>query len=173
VRLAELAADLGRVASSARHATGSEAVAALLEESQYFIEWAAAGAPVEVAEELGLPGLVAWLVLLLLVILASWRVYRQGQRVGDRWLVGLGAGLLCSQVALVIHGLTDAVTWGTRPAVVVWAVWGVAMATGNQLIAKQAVLECSGQRDPASKTSRGLTRMHADQKGNPCSSAER
>jgi len=52
VRLVGLAAGLGRVASSARRATGAEAVAAMLEESQYFIEWTAAEAPVEVAAEL-------------------------------------------------------------------------------------------------------------------------
>ena len=63
VRLAGLAADLGRVASSARHATGGEAVAAMLEESQYFIEWTAAEAPLEVAEEL----------VNLQVMLALWR----------------------------------------------------------------------------------------------------
>ena len=62
-RLLGLAADLGRVASSTRHATGSEAVAALLEESQYFIEWTAAEAPVDVAEEL----------VNLQVMLALWR----------------------------------------------------------------------------------------------------
>lgn len=63
VRLAGLATDLSRVASSARRATGSEAVAAMLEESQYFIEWTAAEAPVEVAEEL----------VNLQVMLALWR----------------------------------------------------------------------------------------------------
>ncbi|PKO22500.1 MAG: hypothetical protein CVU38_09150 [Chloroflexi bacterium HGW-Chloroflexi-1] len=52
LRLAGLAADLGRVASSARHATGSAAAAAMLEESQYLIEWTAAAAPAELAEEL-------------------------------------------------------------------------------------------------------------------------
>ena len=52
VRLAGLAADLSRVASLARRETGGEAVAAMLEESQYFIEWTAAEAPVEVAGEL-------------------------------------------------------------------------------------------------------------------------
>ena len=52
VRLAGLAADLARVASSARHPTGAESVAAMLEESQYFIEWTAAAAEPEVAAEL-------------------------------------------------------------------------------------------------------------------------
>ena len=63
VRLVGLAADLGRVASSARHVSGGEAVAALLEESQCFIEWTAAEAPVEVAAEL----------VNLQVMLALWR----------------------------------------------------------------------------------------------------
>ncbi len=38
-RLGGLAADLARMASSARHAAGSGSVALMLEESQYFIEW--------------------------------------------------------------------------------------------------------------------------------------
>jgi len=41
VRLAGLAADLAWIASSARHETGGEAVALMLEESRYFIEWTA------------------------------------------------------------------------------------------------------------------------------------
>jgi len=52
VRLAGLAADLSRVASSARRATGAAAAAAMLEESQYLIEWTAAEAPADLAEEL-------------------------------------------------------------------------------------------------------------------------
>ena len=49
------------------------------------------------------------------------------RRRGDLVLTGLGAGLLASQVALVVHGLTDTATWGTRPAAVVWAIWGLAI----------------------------------------------
>jgi hypothetical protein len=63
VRLAGLAATLGRVASAARRPTGAEAAAAMLEESQYLIEWTAADAPVEIAEEL----------VNLQVLLALWR----------------------------------------------------------------------------------------------------
>ena len=37
------------------------------------------------------------------------------------------------QVALIVHGLIDATLWGTRPAVLTWAVWGLAMAAWNQL----------------------------------------
>jgi putative inorganic carbon (hco3(-)) transporter len=82
----------------------------------------------QVGVDLGLPGLVAWLALLILVCICAWWVYRRGRRQGDAVLTALGAGLLASQAALVVHGLTDAATWGTRPAVVVWAIWGLAMA---------------------------------------------
>jgi hypothetical protein len=41
-RLGGLAADLMRVASSARRPAGGKAVERMLEESQYFIEWTAA-----------------------------------------------------------------------------------------------------------------------------------
>jgi hypothetical protein len=51
-RLGALAADLARVASSARHLTRAESAALMLEESQHFIEWAAAETEPEVAAEL-------------------------------------------------------------------------------------------------------------------------
>ncbi len=92
----------------------------------------------QVAVDLGIPGFIAWLSLLLLAIFVAWRVYWRGKVSGDRWLLGLGAGLLGSQAALVVHGLTDAVIWGTRPAVLVWAVWGLAMAAHN-LVARRGV----------------------------------
>ncbi len=63
LRLAGLAADLSRIASSARRVTGSAATAAMLEESQHFIEWTAADASAEVAEEL----------VNLQILLALWR----------------------------------------------------------------------------------------------------
>ena len=52
LRLAGLAADLGRVASSARHETGGAAAAAMLEESQYLIEWTALEEPFDLGAEL-------------------------------------------------------------------------------------------------------------------------
>ncbi len=52
VRLAGLAADLARIASSARHSSGSASVSEMLEESQYYIEWTAAEAEPEIASEL-------------------------------------------------------------------------------------------------------------------------
>jgi putative inorganic carbon (hco3(-)) transporter len=83
----------------------------------------------QVAVDLGLPGLLAWLAILLGCSFAAWRAYRSGRRVGDPWLAGLGASLLAIQAALVVHGLTDAVTWGmVRPAPLVWLVWAVCIS---------------------------------------------
>jgi hypothetical protein len=52
VRLGGLAANLRRVKSFAAHAGGAEAVASLIEESKYFIEWTASEAPVDTAAQL-------------------------------------------------------------------------------------------------------------------------
>ena len=52
IRLAGLAADLARIASSARNVSGSASVADMLEESQYYIEWTAAETEPDVAAEL-------------------------------------------------------------------------------------------------------------------------
>jgi putative inorganic carbon (HCO3(-)) transporter len=84
----------------------------------------------QIAVDLGLPGLIAWLAIFVLVIVAAWQVYKLGKVEHNGWIAGLGAGLLGSQLALTIHGITDAVTWGlVRPAPLVWALWGVAFAS--------------------------------------------
>jgi putative inorganic carbon (HCO3(-)) transporter len=83
-----------------------------------------------VAVDLGLPGLIAWLAIFVLVIIAAWQVYKLGKVEHNGWVAGVGAGLLGSQLALTIHGITDAVTWGlVRPAPLIWALWGVAFAS--------------------------------------------
>jgi putative inorganic carbon (HCO3(-)) transporter len=89
----------------------------------------------QVGVDLGLPGLAAWLGLYLLALVLSWRVYRVGNLNGDSWAAGLGAGLFAGQIALGVHGLVDAVTWGmVRPAPLVWGVWGVIMAAARLLL---------------------------------------
>lgn len=83
----------------------------------------------QVAVDLGVPGLLAFLAALALVVAAAWRALRRARIAGDSLVAGLAAGLLASQVALAAHGMLDAVTWGmVRPAVIVWAVWGAAVA---------------------------------------------
>jgi len=84
----------------------------------------------QVAVDLGLPGLIAWLSILLGAIGNAWRLFRLGKAAGNGFQAALGAGLLSSQAALVIHGTMDAVTWGmVKPAPLVWALWGIAAAS--------------------------------------------
>ncbi len=89
----------------------------------------------QVAVDLGIPGAVAWISILVVVVVTSWRLYRLGLKPENRWVAGLGAGLVCSQIALVTHGLVDAVTWGmVRPAPLVWGVWGLAAAGAGLIL---------------------------------------
>ncbi len=82
----------------------------------------------QVAVDLGIPGLIAWLALLITTLALAWQVYRLGRSRKDHWAAGVGAGLLCSQLAMLVHGMTDAVVWGMiRPAPLVWAIWGLAV----------------------------------------------
>jgi putative inorganic carbon (HCO3(-)) transporter len=86
----------------------------------------------QVAVDLGIPGLIGWLAIYFIVLIAAWRVYHIGRDSEDDRAMAAGAALLGSQVALFVHGLTDAVTWGmVRPAPIVWVIWGMAIATGG------------------------------------------
>ena len=83
----------------------------------------------QVAIDLGLPGLIAWLAIFFLIMATAWQVYRRGMEVGDRWWAGAGAAMISSQIALLSHGLTDAVTWGLiRITPLVWVLWGFTIA---------------------------------------------
>jgi putative inorganic carbon (HCO3(-)) transporter len=84
----------------------------------------------QIAVDLGLPGLIAWLAILGATTVTSWRLFCIGRTIRDLGVTGFGAGLLCSQIALVVHGFTDSVTWGmVRPAPLVWALWGLMVAS--------------------------------------------
>ncbi len=81
----------------------------------------------QVAVDLGLPGLVAYLALWLGCLVVAWRAYLTARR---KEKAALAAGLGTSLAVMGLHGLVDAVTWGTRPAVVAWAIMGMAAALG-------------------------------------------
>jgi len=90
----------------------------------------------QVGLDLGIPGLIAWLATVIIIISTSWNLFRVGRSLDNTWLASIGAGLLCSQIALITHGLTDAVTWGmVRSAPIVWAIWGFA-AAANQVFSQ-------------------------------------
>jgi putative inorganic carbon (HCO3(-)) transporter len=84
----------------------------------------------QIAVDLGLPGLIAWLALLIVVIAGAWRAYRCAPTAVPH-LSSIGAALLATLAALLVHGLFDAVAWGLRPAVITWGVFGMAVAAGH------------------------------------------
>jgi putative inorganic carbon (HCO3(-)) transporter len=89
----------------------------------------------QVAVDLGIPGLIAWLAIWIGVTHTAWLIYREGRSTGSRWALGLGAGLVGSQIALLTHGMVDAVTWGmVKPSPFVWALWGLTIAGWNVLL---------------------------------------
>lgn len=91
----------------------------------------------QIAVDLGIPGLICWLAVWMLVVAMGWQVYRRGQK---GWVTGLGAGLVACQVALMAHGMVDAVTWGmVRPAPIVWALWGLAAASASLVRMERAM----------------------------------
>jgi putative inorganic carbon (HCO3(-)) transporter len=94
----------------------------------------------QIAIDLGIPGLLAWLAVLLTGITFSWKLYRLGYVRGDWLASSLGLAFLGSQTALIVHGMTDAVTWGmVRPAPLVWGLWGAGFMTWryfNQVVAE-------------------------------------
>lgn len=82
----------------------------------------------QVGVDLGLAGLGAFVALLVISLRTAWRVWRF--RGGKAWpdANALGLGLLISLVVMVLHGLVDAVTWGTKPSVIPWLVMGLSVA---------------------------------------------
>lgn len=101
----------------------------------------------QVAVDLGLPGLIAWLSVLLTATALAWVTFQAARRQGNGWGIALGAGLLGSQLALVVHGSTDAVTWGmVRTAPIVWALWGLSVAGWFVYAGDSALGERSAQR---------------------------
>lgn len=83
----------------------------------------------QVAVDLGIPGLIAWVAIVLLVLTTAWQLYRRGKSATIPWSAAVGAGVLASQAAFLVHGITDAVMWSnTRPGIIMWGIWGIAIA---------------------------------------------
>lgn len=81
----------------------------------------------QVGLDVGVPGLLAWLAIFLIVTWAAWcLVHQKNNR--ETWFRSLGAGILGSQAALALHGMFDSVTWGMiRPAPLIWGLWGLCL----------------------------------------------
>jgi putative inorganic carbon (HCO3(-)) transporter len=77
----------------------------------------------QVAVDLGTPGLIAWLAILMIVMVQTVAVLRRGP--SSLW--ALGAGVLGGLVAMLVHGLLDATLWGTKLAFLPWLLFALAV----------------------------------------------
>lgn len=76
----------------------------------------------QVALDVGIPGLIAYLALLGLIVKVAWRVaHREEHR-------ALAIGILCGTLALHTFGLLDALTLGSKPAIAFWYSLGLLSA---------------------------------------------
>ena len=86
--------------------------------------------------DLGFPGLIAYVALLLNLFYAAWSTWQALRKRGD-WRAWWAWGLVGSMTALVLHGLVDAVTWGTKPALLAWLMWGVIVALRRETLEEE------------------------------------
>ncbi|MDD5467451.1 MAG: O-antigen ligase family protein [Anaerolineales bacterium] len=103
----------------------------------------------QVGIDLGIPGLIAWLAIFGTVSWCAWQVYRAGRANANPSVAGIGAMALSGQIALGIHGLTDAATWNVRPAVLIWGLWGATLAAWTLYCGPDAGKELSARRATA------------------------
>lgn len=80
----------------------------------------------QVGVDLGLLGLVAYLSVLMVSATIAWQVAQK-----DLALRPFGLGLLASLVAFHVFGLTDALALGSKPSVLLWAIFGILAAMAN------------------------------------------
>lgn len=85
----------------------------------------------QIAVDLGIPGLIAWIGVELFVLRTLVRTLQVPDRL-DFHHRALAAGLIGSQIALLAHGMLDAAVWGMiRSAPIVWAIWGLSVGLSN------------------------------------------
>jgi putative inorganic carbon (HCO3(-)) transporter len=84
----------------------------------------------QTALDLGLPGLVVYLAILLVAAATGWRVARR-----DEGFRSISLGLLAGLAAFHIFGLADAVALGAKPAIVFWFALGLLAAMSKRDLA--------------------------------------
>ena len=82
----------------------------------------------QVAVDLGLPGLVAYLGVLTAFGMCAWYVSHGAQSGQAK---ALNVGLVASMAGYHIYGLADCITLGAKPGVIQWAMWGLMAALAN------------------------------------------
>ncbi len=88
----------------------------------------------QVALDLGLPGLVAYLASLWIALCIAWGAAKRSSGM----LRGLALGLLAGLVALHVYGLTDAIALGAKPGLAFWMALGLIAALPRVINARGA-----------------------------------
>ncbi len=97
----------------------------------------------QVAVDLGIPGLLAWLGIFGHSVLSALHAYRHAINPTQR---ALAAGLLAAQLGLAVHGLLDCSVWGVmRTALIVWLVWGLSLTSPPALPPQQDKAQGEGK----------------------------
>jgi hypothetical protein len=105
----------------------------------------------QVAVDLGIPGLVGYVALLTTFAVTTWRAYHA---LNNRWLRSLIVGLACGMLAHQVFGLTDAFLLGTKPGVVMWVFMGLIAAL---YVHRDSIAgELSGNEGAEAEGSKGL-----------------
>lgn len=111
----------------------------------------------EAAVNFGVPGLVAFLALVLGYFASVGRSLRQ-LSTEHRWLLlGLAGGLL----AHLLHGLVDAIAFGAKPGALLWALLGLSVAVMRQDVARQTTGESPAQSEGAAVSLRPVLAIAA------------
>jgi putative inorganic carbon (HCO3(-)) transporter len=109
----------------------------------------------QVAVDLGLPGLIAYVALLMDSFVAWWtaRVHLPGGA-----LQATGVGLLCSLIAYHVYGLADCLALGAKPGLALWAMLGLMASLANlSLESNDVVFRPSGHPAEGSGAGPGET----------------
>ena len=80
-----------------------------------------------VALNIGLPGLISYISLLLLSGVVGWGIATKG----NEQLQAISLGLLCSLVAFHIYGLFDALALGSKSGLLLWGILGLLAALNH------------------------------------------
>jgi putative inorganic carbon (HCO3(-)) transporter len=85
----------------------------------------------QVAVDLGLPGLIAYLAIYINLVIMLAAVLRQASGGMNRLLAVGAAGAV---TAIMVHGLLDATLWGTKLAFFPWLVFALAVVVHRQIV---------------------------------------
>jgi putative inorganic carbon (hco3(-)) transporter len=84
----------------------------------------------QIGLDLGVPGLVAYLVMVVTVIILLVRVWHRTTVLQHRTLA---IGALGALAAMFVHGVVDAAIWGTKPAFLPWLIYALAVSLDRNL----------------------------------------